>query len=213
MSQKKKTSQYRNFDLFSLGCMFMRMLTNCSLRLVLWSLNTFHQDLYGTQDDTADDWNYFSDYGSYFHVVVATSHGESKLHHALYKELDKHIDPSWKVNDILGRCLMTMIQKDIETRRDCVKYIPILKIVKQSLEKDHNPDFSTLGLSILKEYQPSFIEKMLEENKTLKQENANLLQLKDKYSNKIQNLFSAYEYDRISINILNTLLFQNCFLY
>ncbi|KAG2382724.1 hypothetical protein C9374_005304 [Naegleria lovaniensis] len=173
-------------DVFSLGCTFMKMLTNCSLRLDGTYLNSQEQDLYENQHQTTNntgDMNYFSEYGgSYFYVAVATSHGESKLHHALYKELDKHIDPSWKVNDILGRCLMTMIQKDIETRRDCVRYIPILQAVKQSLEKGiNNPDFSSLDLSLLKEYQPSFIEKMMKENKRLKQDNAKLLQIKDKY--------------------------------
>ncbi|KAG2378497.1 hypothetical protein C9374_008136 [Naegleria lovaniensis] len=181
------TTVSRYCDVFSLGCMFMRMLTNCSLLLDGTYLNSKEQDLYGTTN--TDGMNYFSEYGSYFHVVVTYSHGESKLHHALFKELDKHIDPSWKVNDIFGRCLITMIQKDIETRRDCVKYIPILQAVKHSLEEgDTNPDFSSLDLSILKQYQPSFIEKIMKENRIMKQENdnlkediANLIQIKDKY--------------------------------
>ncbi|KAG2374085.1 hypothetical protein C9374_011164 [Naegleria lovaniensis] len=83
-----------------MGCMFMKMLTNCSLRLN----EEYLKDFYGNRHDVM---NYFSEYGSYFHMAVATLYGEAKLHHALYKQLDKHIDPSWKVNDILGRCLMT----------------------------------------------------------------------------------------------------------
>ncbi|KAG2382743.1 hypothetical protein C9374_005323 [Naegleria lovaniensis] len=174
-------------DVFSLGCLFMRMLTNCSLILDGTYLNSKEQDSYGSQYETTntDDVNYFSEYGEYFYVAVATPHGESKLHQALYKELDKHIDPSWKVNDILGRCLMTMIQKDVETRRGCVRYIPILQAVKQSLEKDgdHNPDFSSLDLSLLKEYQPSFIEKMMKENRILKQLNMETGQILNRSNN------------------------------
>ncbi|KAG2374728.1 hypothetical protein C9374_010472 [Naegleria lovaniensis] len=156
-------------DVFSLGCVLLRMLTNCSLQLDPGYLKATEEDLLGNKNP--DHVTFFSDYGTYFHAAIATPYGESKLHHALYKELNRHIDPSWNVNDILGRCLMTMIQKDIETRRDCVKYIPILQAVKQSLEKEgenNPPDFSSFDLSILKEYQPSIIERLMRENRILK---------------------------------------------
>ncbi|EFC37732.1 predicted protein [Naegleria gruberi] len=153
-------------DVFSLGCMLLKLLTDCSLRLDREFLEDSNFQKYG------GEYQYFKDNGSYFYLVLTDLLREKKLHHAIQKEIDQHVDPELGVNVVLVKCLITMIQKDASKRLNCFTHMTILSKVIGFLKGDSIPIHQILkemdnykDISELKD-----IPQIIEENEQLKHE-------------------------------------------
>ncbi|EFC38022.1 predicted protein [Naegleria gruberi] len=120
--------QINNGHLFSLGCILLKLFTNCPLQLDELFLNDSDISKYD------DDYMYFTTFGKYFSSVSTTNDGELKLHYAIGKILNKTINTNFGVTDILSRCIITMIQRDTTKRLNCYLYKTILENVLQFLK-------------------------------------------------------------------------------
>ncbi|EFC46766.1 serine-threonine kinase [Naegleria gruberi] len=103
-------------DIFSLGCILLKLLTNCPLQLCSTFLNDSDVSKYN------DNYLYFSGHGKYFYTVVTTTEGEMKLHYAIEKLINETINPDLGVNNILIRSIISMIQRDSSKRLDCYSH-------------------------------------------------------------------------------------------
>ncbi|EFC38683.1 predicted protein [Naegleria gruberi] len=110
-------------DIFSLGCILLKLLTHCPLQLDEHFVNDSDLSKY------KDNFIYFTTYGKYFYTVVTTSEGETKLHYAIEQLINKSIDTNYGVNNILIRCIITMIQRDSSKRLFCYSYKTTLENV------------------------------------------------------------------------------------
>ncbi|EFC37945.1 predicted protein [Naegleria gruberi] len=86
---------------------------------------------------------------NYFFKLLSTPQGEAMLHQSIRKEIDKFIDPNLEVicshpnsflekvlfNDILGRCLITMIQSRSTHRGECIHYLKIMNNLLEILKE------------------------------------------------------------------------------
>ncbi|EFC41087.1 protein kinase [Naegleria gruberi] len=156
-------------DIFSLGCIFLELLTDCLLKVS-------KQFIGGTDISQFDsNFTYFSsEEGLYFHSAVVTAEGEMRVHHAIRMTIDKQINKSWGVNEILTRCLITMIQRDPRKRLDCFTY----KIIIDNLTKYLRGEINDYSENIHKELDDLLnIQQLInyydiiQQNTTLKQEN------------------------------------------
>ncbi|EFC35721.1 predicted protein [Naegleria gruberi] len=110
----KQTENFKiskNCDTYSMGCVLMKMICNRTLSIISTNEDSGSSCLFGVGKN-------------YFFKLLSTPQGEAMLHQSIRKEIDKFIDPNLEVicshpnsflekvlfNDILGRCLITMIQ-------------------------------------------------------------------------------------------------------
>ena len=121
--------------------------------------------------------------------------GEEKLHEAIRKELDNCFSPTIQVkvenqpitcfNDLLTRCLITMIQSRASHRGECVHYLKLVTYLKQVLLEPTLTFGATDLLNNLLEIKPK-------SSKTNAELQAEIIQLQvqlEKYKN-ITNLIS-----------------------
>lgn len=90
--------------------------------------------------------------------------GEEKLHEAIRKELDNCFIPSIQVkvenqpdtffNDLLARCLITMIQSRASHRGECAHYLKLVACLKQVLLEPTSTFAATDLLDTLLEIKP-----------------------------------------------------------
>ncbi|EFC44500.1 predicted protein [Naegleria gruberi] len=115
-------------DLFSLGCILLKILTNCSLQLDQQFISDSEIKKYD------ENYQYFTGYGKHFFSVVTTVEGETKLHYAIDKLINRTIDSSFNVNTLLIRFIITMIQRDSSKRLNCWTHKTILSDIVQHLQ-------------------------------------------------------------------------------
>ncbi|EFC44715.1 predicted protein [Naegleria gruberi] len=114
-------------DIFSLGCIFLKLLTNCPLQL---------DEKFVTDPDVSkynNGYPYFSGYGKYFYTVITTTEGEMKLHYAIEKLINHSIDPEVGINELLIRCIITMIQRDSTKILNCYLHLLIIENILKFL--------------------------------------------------------------------------------
>ncbi|EFC38831.1 predicted protein [Naegleria gruberi] len=115
-------------DLFSLGCILLKLLTNVPLQLDEQFIHDSDISKYN------DNFTYFNVYGKYFFTVVTTSEGEMKLHYAIEKLINSSIMEEYGVNHLLIRCIITMIQRDSSKRLSCRVHKTTLESVVKFLK-------------------------------------------------------------------------------
>ncbi|EFC46769.1 predicted protein [Naegleria gruberi] len=167
-------------DIFSLGCILLKLLTNCPLQLCSTFVNDSDVSKYN------DKYPYFSGHGKYFYTVVTTTEGEMKLHYAIEKLINETINPDLGVNNILIRSIISMIQRDSSKRLDCYSHKltieNILKFLKGEIKDITLNIEKQVGelkkISPLRSYSQLAEEnnKITDEKTKLSDENSNLLE-------------------------------------
>ncbi|EFC44723.1 predicted protein [Naegleria gruberi] len=159
-------------DIFSMGCILLKLLTNSSLMLDKKFLQDANVQKY------AEQYRYFVWDGVYFHTVLTELLREKKLHHAIQKTIDQYIDPNFGVNTILTRCLITMIQQDPNKRLMCYTHRTILLRVINYLKDNSSESIELIQKEMEDKYSEiselKEIPQIVEENEKLKQENKEL---------------------------------------
>ncbi|EFC46884.1 predicted protein [Naegleria gruberi] len=115
-------------DIFSLGCILLKLLTNCPLQLCERFVNDPDVSKYN------DKYPYFSGHGKYFYTVVTTTEGEMKLHYAIEKLINETINADLGVNNILIRSIISMIQRDSSKRLNCYSHKLTIKNILKFLK-------------------------------------------------------------------------------
>ncbi|EFC37438.1 predicted protein [Naegleria gruberi] len=154
-------------DIFSMGCIFLELLTNCPLRLDKGFINGTDLSLFNEKH------RYFTYDGLYFHSAVVTLEGELKLHHAIKLWIDNHINNQFGVNEIITRCLISMIQRNAKKRLDCFTY----KLIIDSVINYLKGEITDLSMAIenemkeLREVRPLLnYSEMIQENFNLQKD-------------------------------------------
>ncbi|EFC46895.1 predicted protein [Naegleria gruberi] len=160
-------------DIFSLGCILLKLLTNCPLQLCERFVNDSDISKYN------DKYPYFSGHGKYFYTVVTTTEGEMKLHYAIEKLINETINPDLGVNNILIRSIISMIQRDSSKRLNCYSH----KLTIENILKFLKGEIKDITLNIekeigeLKKISPlRSYSQLAEEVDKLSDENTNLLE-------------------------------------
>ncbi|EFC46883.1 predicted protein [Naegleria gruberi] len=179
-------------DIFSLGCILLKLLANCPLQLCSTFVNDPDVSKYN------DKYPYLSGHGKYFYTVVTTTEGEMKLHYAIEKLINQSINPDLGVNNILIRSIISMIQRDSSKRLNCYSH----KLTIENILKYLKGEIKDITLNIekqvgeLKKISPlrsysqlaEEVDKLSDENTKLAEENTNLYKLLDENTMENSNL-------------------------
>lgn len=183
--ESKESSNFKisnQCDIFSLGCMLWKMLTNLPLELQTNGLNK-----------KMSPFN-FSNRSQYFYSVVKTH--QRVLHCEINKVITEMAGPTLKhISDIIVRCLITMIQEHPGSRGSCATYLHILTQVFHALK--HDAKVLDIKPELLKELLPSDVldvELLEQQVETLQTENQQLQNSNKQLQNENQHLQKEAEH-------------------